>query len=107
MDGQRRALEIGPDLLAEIGGAPGDGAGRPGTLVGVIDKRSAGILLFRVAPGGQPEVLLGHMGGPFWARRDAGAWGVIKGEYGADEAPATLPFPGPADREIRRPAMGD
>ncbi|MFE9663833.1 MULTISPECIES: NUDIX domain-containing protein [unclassified Streptomyces] len=43
-------------------------------------KRSAGLLLFRHRPGG-PEVLLGHMGGPLWARRDAGAWSVPKGEY--------------------------
>lgn len=33
------------------------------------------------------EVLLGHMGGPFWARRDAGAWSVPKGEYEPDEHP--------------------
>ena len=31
------------------------------------------------------EVLLGHMGGPFWASRDAGAWSLPKGEYGPDE----------------------
>jgi len=31
------------------------------------------------------EVLLGHMGGPLWARRDAAAWSVPKGEYGPDE----------------------
>ncbi|MFE0473868.1 NUDIX domain-containing protein [Streptomyces sp. NPDC058947] len=47
-------------------------------------KRSAGLLLFR--PSGQGfEVLLGHMGGPFFARRDAGAWTVPKGEYEPDE----------------------
>lgn len=50
-------------------------------------KRSAGILLFRQAPGGA-EVLLGHMGGPFWARKDAGAWTVVKGEYEPPEEPA-------------------
>jgi len=44
-------------------------------------KRSAGLLLFRRTAAG-PEVLLGHMGGPFWERRDAGAWTVPKGEYG-------------------------
>lgn len=33
------------------------------------------------------EVLLGHMGGPFWARRDAGAWSVPKGEHEPDEQP--------------------
>jgi predicted NUDIX family NTP pyrophosphohydrolase len=45
-------------------------------------KRSAGILLRR--PSG--EVLLVHPGGPFWARRDAGAWSIPKGEYADDEA---------------------
>ena len=43
-------------------------------------KRSAGILLYRVKRGA-PEVLLVHPGGPFWARRDAGAWSIPKGEY--------------------------
>jgi predicted NUDIX family NTP pyrophosphohydrolase len=43
-------------------------------------RRSAGLLLFRRTDDGV-EVLLGHMGGPFFARRDAGAWGVPKGEY--------------------------
>ncbi|MFF0143383.1 NUDIX domain-containing protein [Streptomyces sp. NPDC005227] len=47
-------------------------------------RRSAGLLLFRHTDHG-PEVLLGHMGGPFFARRDAGAWTVPKGEYEADE----------------------
>ncbi|MEU0287146.1 NUDIX domain-containing protein [Streptomyces sp. NPDC052492] len=46
--------------------------------------RSAGLLLFR-RTGEGVEVLLGHMGGPFHARRDAGAWTVPKGEYGPDE----------------------
>ncbi|MEV0637591.1 NUDIX domain-containing protein [Streptomyces sp. NPDC050619] len=47
-------------------------------------KRSAGLLLFRRTEHG-PEVLLGHMGGPFFARRDAGAWTVPKGEYDPEE----------------------
>ncbi|KOG38577.1 NUDIX domain-containing protein [Streptomyces resistomycificus] len=47
-------------------------------------RRSAGLLLFRHTGHGL-EVLLGHMGGPFFARRDAGAWTVPKGEYEADE----------------------
>ncbi|WP_308013315.1 NUDIX domain-containing protein [Streptomyces beigongshangae] len=46
--------------------------------------RSAGLLLFRRRDHGT-EVLLGHMGGPFFARRDAGAWSVPKGEYGPGE----------------------
>jgi predicted NUDIX family NTP pyrophosphohydrolase len=49
-------------------------------------KRSAGILLFRRAESGV-EVLLGHMGGPFWARKDEGAWTLPKGEYEPDEEP--------------------
>lgn len=50
-------------------------------------RRSAGLLLFRrsgAAPDG-PEVLLGHMGGPYFAKKDAGAWTVPKGEYEAGE----------------------
>ncbi|MBM7091783.1 NUDIX domain-containing protein [Streptomyces sp. NPDC056956] len=46
--------------------------------------RSAGLLLFR-RTGPEVEVLLGHMGGPYFARRDAGAWTVPKGEYEPDE----------------------
>jgi predicted NUDIX family NTP pyrophosphohydrolase len=48
--------------------------------------RSAGILLYRLA-GGEPEVLIVHPGGPFWARKDAGAWSIPKGEYGDGEDP--------------------
>ncbi|MEU9183824.1 NUDIX domain-containing protein [Streptomyces sp. NPDC048484] len=48
-------------------------------------RRSAGLLLFRRSERGV-EVLLGHMGGPFFARRDAGAWTVPKGEYEPGEA---------------------
>lgn len=49
-------------------------------------RRSAGILLHRDGGGGL-EVLLVHPGGPFWARRDAGAWSIPKGEYEPDEDP--------------------
>ena len=48
--------------------------------------RSAGLLLYR-RRGGMVEVLLGHMGGPYFARRDAGAWTIPKGEYEPDEQP--------------------
>lgn len=48
-------------------------------------QRSAGILLYRRK--NRLEVLLGHPGGPFWARRDTGAWSVPKGEYELDERP--------------------
>lgn len=47
--------------------------------------RSAGVLLFRRAPCGGLEVLLVHPGGPFWARKDEGAWSIPKGEYEANE----------------------
>src|SRR5690242_7252761 len=47
-------------------------------------KESAGILLYRLAEGG-PEVLLVHPGGPFWAKKDAGAWSIPKGEPDPDE----------------------
>ncbi|HVQ09664.1 MAG TPA: NUDIX domain-containing protein [Allosphingosinicella sp.] len=40
---------------------------------------SAGILMWRRGAAGQIEVLLGHFGGPYWAKRDAGAWSVPKG----------------------------
>jgi predicted NUDIX family NTP pyrophosphohydrolase len=66
-----------------------------------LTKRSAGILPYRVLERLQPEVarrshpqaaiegnfevLLGHSGGPLWARRDAHAWTIPKGEYGDGE----------------------
>ncbi|MEV8442572.1 NUDIX domain-containing protein [Actinosynnema sp. NPDC051121] len=49
-------------------------------------RRSAGILLHRVVDG-ELQVLLGHMGGPFWARKDDGAWSIPKGEPDGDEEP--------------------
>jgi len=46
----------------------------------VANRRSAGILLYR-RTNGQVEVLIAHMGGPLWSRRDEAAWSVPKGEY--------------------------
>jgi predicted NUDIX family NTP pyrophosphohydrolase len=40
---------------------------------------SAGILMWRRREAGRVEVLLGHFGGPIWAKRDAGAWAIPKG----------------------------
>jgi predicted NUDIX family NTP pyrophosphohydrolase len=57
-----------------------------GRLGQVVSRRSAGLLVFR-RPAGPVEVLLGHMGGPFWARRDDGGWTIPKGEYDEDERP--------------------
>lgn len=44
---------------------------------------SAGVLLHGRHPEGHPVVFLAHPGGPFWVRRDAGAWSIPKGEYDA------------------------
>lgn len=49
---------------------------------------SAGILLYRVAPDGGVSALVAHMGGPFWAAKDDGAWSIPKGEYHPEEEAA-------------------
>jgi predicted NUDIX family NTP pyrophosphohydrolase len=54
-----------------------------------VVKRSAGILLYRGSPG-DVEVLLAHMGGPFWAGKDDRAWSIPKGEYGDGEDPLAV-----------------
>jgi predicted NUDIX family NTP pyrophosphohydrolase len=51
-----------------------------------MPKQSAGLLLFRRA-GSIIEVLLVHPGGPFWAKRDEGAWSIPKGEFAEGEDP--------------------
>src|SRR5436190_4791644 len=81
----------------------------------MVLRQSAGIVLFRrgPAPGGEPQVLLGHPGGPFFAKRDEGHWTIPKGEPDAPdvdllavarrefaeetghEAPAAMPDGGP------------
>lgn len=52
-------------------------------------KLSAGIVLHRER-GGCVEVLLGHMGGPYWARKDVGAWSIPKGECEPGEDPLAV-----------------
>ena len=52
-------------------------------------RRSAGIVLWR-RNGDTIEVLLGHMGGPYWARKDHGAWTIPKGEVEAGEEPLAV-----------------
>ena len=49
-------------------------------------KKSAGLLIYRRIEG-QAEVLLGHPGGPFWQRKDDGAWTIPKGLLKPDEDP--------------------
>lgn len=82
--------------------------------------RSAGVLLWRRAVGSGLEVLLAHMGGPFWANKDDAAWSIPKGIHADDEEPLAaairefeeelgVPVPVAADRlvplgEFRQPS---
>jgi predicted NUDIX family NTP pyrophosphohydrolase len=56
--------------------------------VEAVPKRSAGLLLYRMA-GGPLEVLIVHPGGPLWARREEGAWSLPKGEVEDGDDPVT------------------
>ncbi len=49
-----------------------------------MPRQSAGLLLYRFREG-TPEIFLVHPGGPFWAKKDAGAWSIPKGEVAAGE----------------------
>jgi predicted NUDIX family NTP pyrophosphohydrolase len=51
-----------------------------------MPKQSAGLLLYREGPRGL-EVFLVHPGGPFWAKKDEGAWSIPKGEFDELEDP--------------------
>lgn len=51
-----------------------------------MPKLSAGLLLYRVRES-VVEVLIAHPGGPFWARKDDGAWSIPKGEYDDGDDP--------------------
>jgi predicted NUDIX family NTP pyrophosphohydrolase len=53
-----------------------------------VPRMSAGLLLYRTGAEGV-DVLIGHPGGPFWARKDDAAWSIPKGEYTEDEDPWT------------------
>jgi predicted NUDIX family NTP pyrophosphohydrolase len=59
-----------------------------------MPKTSAGIVLHRRREG-RTEVLLVHPGGPFWAKKDLGAWSIPKGEHGPDDDPVAC-----AEREF-------
>ena len=61
----------------------------------MMAKTSAGILMYRFRSG-RLEVLLLHHGGPFWAKKDLGAWTIPKGEYAGGEDPLAA-----ARREFR------
>ncbi len=55
-------------------------------MAGMSIKHSAGLVLFRQTER-DLEILLVHPGGPFWAKKDEGAWSIPKGEMGDGEAP--------------------
>jgi predicted NUDIX family NTP pyrophosphohydrolase len=50
-----------------------------------VTVHSAGVLLQRTGPDGVVQVLLAHMGGPFWASKDDAAWSIPKGEHPPSE----------------------
>jgi len=60
------------------------GASNPSSTQPAMPKQSAGILLYRIARGAV-QVFLVHPGGPFWAKKDEGAWSIPKGEFASGE----------------------
>src|SRR5919106_1429622 len=52
----------------------------------MAQKKTAGLLLYRIRDSAL-EVFLVHPGGPFWAKKDDGAWSIPKGEFNEDEEP--------------------
>jgi predicted NUDIX family NTP pyrophosphohydrolase len=61
-----------------------------------MPARSAGLLVYRLAGGHDVELLLVHPGGPFWAKKDEGAWSIPKGEHDPEDDPLDA-----AEREYR------
>jgi predicted NUDIX family NTP pyrophosphohydrolase len=55
-----------------------------------MPKQSAGLLMYRRTRDVGLELLLVHPGGPFWTRKEDGAWSIPKGEYDANEEPVTV-----------------
>jgi predicted NUDIX family NTP pyrophosphohydrolase len=79
----RRAGVTGGNVMAR-GTVP---PARSAKIEPTMAATSAGLLLYRRRSDGEIEVLLAHPGGPFWARKDEGAWSVPKGEYGQEDDP--------------------
>jgi predicted NUDIX family NTP pyrophosphohydrolase len=68
-----------------------------------MPKKSAGLLLFRRNSHElQLEIFLVHPGGPFWRKKDEGAWTIPKGEFAVDEDPLAA-----AKREFKEETGGD
>jgi predicted NUDIX family NTP pyrophosphohydrolase len=57
-----------------------------------MPKRSAALLLYKLTESSGLEVLIAHMGGPFWAKKNARGWSIPKGEYDDGEDPRTTAF---------------
>jgi predicted NUDIX family NTP pyrophosphohydrolase len=55
-----------------------------------MPKTSAALLVYRRRGSLETEVLIVHPGGPFWAKKDDGAWSLPKGEYTEGEDPLTV-----------------
>ena len=55
-------------------------------------KRSAALLLYRLTDARGLEVLIAHMGGPFWSNKNTRGWSIPKGEYTDDEEPLPAAF---------------
>jgi predicted NUDIX family NTP pyrophosphohydrolase len=60
-----------------------------------VPRYSAGLLLYRISGEGDIDVLVVHPGGPFWAKKDEGAWSIPKGEYDLGKEPLEV-----AEREF-------
>ena len=71
-----------------------------------MPKWSAGILLYR-RTNGEPEVLLVHPGGPYWEKKDLGAWSIPKGEYDDAEDPRACALREFEEELGARPPEGD
>lgn len=69
-------------------------------------KESAGILMYRHGRG-TIEVLLVHPGGPFWAKKDAGAWSVPKGEFDPHQEAPLAAAQREFAEELGAPVSGD
>ncbi len=68
-----------------------------------MTRTSAGLLLYRIRDQ-RPEVLIAHMGGPFWANKDEGGWSIVKGEYDATREDAYDAARREFEEETGRPA---
>lgn len=67
-------------------------------------KTSAALLVYRFDEAGVLKVLIAHMGGPFWAKKDARAWSIPKGEYQDGEEDPLAAASREFEEEMGRPA---